>query len=299
MKQFALSPPRKATLIAAAFLAAAVLVAPTPARAALYTISDENSTLMCLTQTSGIGGQFDWTVDGTVQMFRQWFWFRIDGHPVYGSKETQISGPGISLLDEAIVVIGGSPTVYLKYGIVGDFQFELWFSLYGGTPGSGTADLAEVIKYTDLSGQNRPVTIFEYVDFDLSGEGSDDRVVITGGNTATQVDLVKLNGEMKLSEVVVGGMPDHLQVGDVDEFVGPTGLLDDLDADTLNDFAGPLDGSATVNPAWAFEWENRIDGDNFMFSKNKRIEIIPEPLTMLGVLVGLGGLAGYVRKRRS
>jgi len=41
--------------------------------------------------------------------------------------------------------------------------------------------------------------------------------------------------------------------------------------------------------------------DNFIDTKIEEIKekVIPEPITMAGVLLGIGGLAGYVRRRRS
>ncbi len=72
------------------------------------------------------------------------------------------------------------------------------------------------------------------------------------------------------------------------------GLATDLD-DTSHGPIGP--GDLT----WAFQWDRTIGvDDTFQISKDKQIRtFVPEPVTMAGLLLGIGALGGYIRRRRA
>ncbi len=70
----------------------------------------------------------------------------------------------------------------------------------------------------------------------------------------------------------------------------------DGDADNLNDVLGPL-GPGDLT--WAFQWDRVIGpGGSWQLSKDKSIrQFIPEPRAMAGLVLGIGVLAVYVRRR--
>jgi hypothetical protein len=282
------SPPRKATGVAALVIAACIVMAASPASATLFTITDENSHVRIIDAEPW--GVFDWQVDGINQLWFQWFWYRIGdigGEARIDALPLMVAGTTDTDFD------GDEDTLYLKYGSVNDFIIEVKFSLVGGAPGSYTSDLAEQVTVTNY-GASRDFHIFQYVDFDLSNYAYDDMALLTAPAHVTQWDTQPFEDNMfMVSEVGTVSAPDHWEIGTAAIMAG----LDDAAPTTLPDIDGP--SGPGVDVAWAFQWDQTIGPDKtFAFSKNKVIWLVPEPMTMIGVFVGIGGLCGYLRRRR-
>ncbi len=216
--------------------------AATNANAAAITLNDGNSSADI--DLDNPAGQFGWTVDGTTQLFQQWFWYRVgDTGP-----ESTIDTLGLDL--HKLVDHGdpGDEKVLARYGYTNgatDLAVDLTFTLTGGTAGSGSSDILETIEVFNKS-DSAPLSVdfFEYVDLDLGGTPADLSVEISGGNTAIQTDF-----NLLVSETSDVPLPDRWEVG-----VYPDTLtkLNDGDADDLDMNAGPI---LAQNLTWAFQWE--------------------------------------------
>ena len=225
-------------------------------------------------------GMKSWVVDGTEHLYQQWFWYRTGTMTKEESIDTltlDIAGTTDTDFD------GNDESAFMRYVKAGEFKIEIYLTLNGGAPGSTTADIGESIEITNLSGASLEFHFFEYCDFDLNATVLDARVEILGGNTAKQRD-----DNCILSETVETPLADHYEVNLYDNTLV---MLNDANADSLNDDAGPLTND---NLTWAFEWDFTVGaGKSFLISKDKLI--VPEPGTM--AILGFGGLAVLLRRR--
>jgi len=226
-------------------------------------------------------GMKSWVVDGVEHLQQQWFWYRTGAMTSEESIDTltlDISGTTDTDFD------GNHETAFIRYVEAGEFKIEIYFTLNGGATGSHTADIAESIEITNLSGESMDFHFFQYCDFELNATPVDASVEIIGGNLAKQVD-----GGHILSETVETPGAGHYEVGAGDDTLAK---LNDANADSLSDIAGPLTDDDLT---WAFEWDFTVGaGKSFLISKDKLIT--PEPGTM--VLLSLGGLALLKARRR-
>ena len=163
----------------------------------------------------------------------------------------------------------------------------------GGEPGEHSkSDITEQIKIINRSNTGLDFHFFQYVDLDLSETADDDLVFILGGlnNTVFQREPLP---DLAANETVVTPSPSHYEVA---EWGTTLAKLENGVADDLGDMAGPV-GYADVT--WAFQWDFAIPpGGSVQISKDKRLELLPEPLTMLSVFGGVAGIATYMRKRK-
>jgi hypothetical protein len=269
-----------------AAMAAGIMVAlaAAPAGADIIELKDGNAVARFDPASAAL--QIAWEVDGTNYLREQGFWYRIDGQE---NRERPLQTLGLT----------GSPVVWdtsgdgqddllrLRYGS-GDFKVEVVYTLVGGQPGSGWADLMESILLTNSSDTKPLVThFFQYVDFNLSPGGTQDTVTINGGNTATQTA-----GNVVLAETVDTPAPTHFQAD-----VNPNIM------DALTD-AGPTtllgNPTATGDAAWAFQWDFTLPAINgtYIISKDKRIEVVPEPATVAFLAFGAAGLVARRRMKK-
>jgi len=257
-----------------------MLAVTATAQAALYTLTDDNSTAEIDPNSSD--GVWSWTIDASDHMYQQWFWYRIgDAGPetsidtltLLGSLATNTDPfPGDPALD----------TLSLFYADGVDlasstFTVEVSFNLDGGSTGSNLSDIAEQISITNLSDSTLDFHFFQYSDFDLNSSPND-TVELVNANTVRQSDL-----DWTISETVVTPAADGFEL----DFFGITrGKLNDAAATTL----GNAFGTGPVGPGnvtWAFQWDETISaGGAFQISKDKNMT--PEPAT-LGLLL-IGGL---------
>lgn len=224
-------------------------------------------------------GQFAWEVDGTENLFEQSFFYRRDGF----NDEASISTLDLvdTVLSDTNPFTDDRDDAIAQLWTDGSLEIETLFTLRGGLAGSGESGLAEQITITNTTQDRISFTFFQYVDFDLGGDFSDDSGQIVDGNIAQQSD-----DEFTLSETVVTPMPDAFQMDDqsvLSEY-WDNGMIDNLNG---ND-------SHEGDVAWAFQWDITLEaGQSFLISKNK--SIVPAPGAM--ALLGLGGLAAARRRR--
>lgn len=253
--------------------AAAFLFAAYGANAQV-TLSDGNAFVEIDPDSSS--GMYTFEVDGIDNLYQQWFWYRYDG------MDDELS---IDELSSATVNQIAANVVSLMFDN-GILRVEVSYLLTGGTSGSGTADIAESVRITNVSGSSLDLSFFQYSDFDLLENSSGDRVTFENANTIRQS-----KGSATASEVVSTPAADHWEIGGFPSILDKFG---DGFASTLSDSGspfGPGDGT------FAWQWNRTITaGGSFLISKDKLIEGVPEPASMIALGAGLLGLA--LRRRR-
>lgn len=254
---------------------------PSSGRAAVMTLENGNS-IFSVDATSQAGAN-SWTVDGARNLYQQWFWYRIGSTGPEASIDT-ISAPVISYGDldgDLLNEIG--KTTYEN----GTIKVEVIYSLSGGAPGSGVADVGEQIKVSNKTSTALDFHFFQYSDFDLTGSAGGDTLKFVNANTVRQY-----GDGATLSETVVTPAASHFEG---DYWASTINKLNDNVATTLNDLNST---SSPGDVTWAFEWDTQITrSGSFSISKDKQIVPVPEPCTLI-VWSGLGGLGLLLARRR-
>ncbi len=258
-------------------LAASAAIASTSlASDPVFTLEDRNSSASFDVNS----GQISWEVDGVSQLFAQEFYFRRSTD----QSERLLSADNLSL--DGILTTDTNPfrddredAIAQLFNDDNGMQIETIFTLRGGTDGSGRSDLAEQIVIRNLGTSTLSLSFFQFVDFDLGGDFSDDSGEIINGNTVRQSD-----DDFSISETVVTPQPALFQVDDQSAL---SSLLND---DSIDDLSGQ--SSYVGDVAWAFQWDITLEaGQTFIISKDK--SIVPAP----GSLALLAG-AGLITARR-
>jgi hypothetical protein len=253
-----------------------VLAVAAPVHATVFTLTDMNSVFRI---DSALGAD-QWLVEGTSQLFEQGFWFRLgDTGPEYRLGNFYSNG----WVDQ------GGRTATIQY-TNSQFTAEVVYTLTGGSAGSGTSDVAETIRLVNTSRTTLPMRFFQYCDFDLNGTPGDDVLRFPNANAVRQTD----GAGVGVSETVVTPSASHHEGG----FYPITrGKLDDNMPTTLNDLPAYGGGSITGDVTWAYEWDRSIaQNGSFIISKDKHLEVVPEPGTLL--LLGLGLVGAEITRRR-
>jgi hypothetical protein len=181
------------------------------------TLSNNNSVV--LIDPTAEAGMYSWTVDGTSQLYQDWFWLR------QGS-----SGPQSSI-DQLGTPLGLSYTatnanlVYLSPGL----SINLGFTLNGGASGSMASLVVESLVIQNTTNLPASLHVFGYADFDLAGSAEGDTVSFPTTNSVLQEGK-----EMQVTESVQGPAPNYWEASwyavtlDQIESGSPPTLLDEL-----------------------------------------------------------------------
>jgi hypothetical protein len=221
-------------------------------------------------------GQISWIVDGVEQLFDQQFYFRRSTDTrEYVLGDGGLGNIGSFVTDTNPFRDDRADAFGNLYADGQGLEIETVFTLRGGNAGSGRADLAESITIRNTGLQSISLSFFQYVDFDLGGDSSDDTGWIVNGNTVRQEDA-----EFSVAEVVVTPAPHRWSVGNYPDLVD---ALNDDDIDNLDN-----NSHAEGDIAWGFQWNITIAaGQSFIISKDKSIVPAPGALALLGLSAGL------------
>jgi len=255
-------------------LVSGMLAASAPAE--IITLSDQNSVVQIDPTSPTQAGMFDWRVDGVNYMAKQWFWYRI------GPTDGEHSVDTLPLVGPPVVT---GNTAITTYDLGQRVSLEIQYTLNGGLLGSGTADIAEVIRISNRGTSTVDLHFYQYADFDLSASDS-----VTFPNSV-QVLQSGANGNMAETVALSPSHHEGALVG-----VHPD-ILDELNDQFPTTFDDTCT-SSTGNVAWAFEWDKSLaPSKTFIISKDKQLNV-PEPSTLALALLGLLALAGHAAWRR-
>jgi hypothetical protein len=274
-------------LLGIAVVLFAIAASASTALAVPFTLEDDNSTASGDTAT--LGGLTEWTVDGQSQLKQQWFWYRIGNEPEDSVSTLPVVAPSPVLSDTN--GDGEDDTLFVRYAPDGGgFSIDIRLILDGGASGSGASDLGEQISIHNNGRTELEFHFYQYADFDLNGTPEGDSVFFANDNAVRQYE-----GVLRLTETVVTPLPSHREaaVWDVTltklEDGSPT-VLSDTPAQGV--VLGPDDVT------WAFQWDVIIPpGGTFQISKDKNLNAIPEPGTVVLASLAFGTLVFFGRRR--
>ncbi len=227
-------------------------------------------------------GQVSWIVDGVENLFDQSFYFRRSTDTQeYRVDDSNLGLVGYFASDTNPFIDTNNDTFAALYEDNG-LEMETTFTLRGGTNGSNTSSISELISISNNTNQSMTISMFQFVDMDMGGDFSDDYAAVMDANVVQQWDDSNF-----VSETVATPVPTLFQVGNQADLF-----------DALNDGAiTNLDGTASAGPTdigWAFQWDITIGaGQSFLISIEKNI--VPAPGSM--AFLGLAGLAATRRRR--
>jgi hypothetical protein len=243
------------------------------ASANAQTITDQNSSAHINFSTQA--GMDSWTVDGINQLNKQWFWYRIG-----------TTGPehSINTISAPTVTSTGPRQLTGNYS-TNNFNLRVDYLISGGAPLSGSSALNESITINNTTSNTLDFHFFQYSDFNLGGLSLGDSVALGTDIHGKYNEADQSKGPLIFSESVLSPGADRGEAN-----VTPVTLnsLNDSGPTTLNNVntAGP--GDVT----WAFEWDLSIAaGGSAIISKDKHIDIVPEPSCLALGALGLGFLA--------
>lgn len=242
------------------------------AQSAILTLSDDNSVVAFDPNSSvnpASNGLILWTVDDVNQLFQNQLWYRINSQ----GRESPINNLNLIHLDQSQP---GDKQISATYAGSG-FEIVLDFTLDGDSEDSGRSNLFENIAIENTSSDKLDFHLFNYTDFDLNDNGTQDTTKI-GSNKAEQFD------QFTWATEVIEPKATYYQVSPVSNILDS---LEDNASTTLNDLSSLL---SSGDNAYAFQWDFTLDPEKSFLIKNyKSIKSVPEP-TIIPALVGFSGL---------
>lgn len=236
-------------------------------------------------------GMYYWAVQNTPTSYqnelnKQWFWYRVGSDPEL-SIDT-ISAPAITGLTANTVT-----TTYTDG--LGRFNLSVRYSLAGGAPDSGTADITEQITINNTSGAVLPFHFFQYSDFNMAGDGMNDFALLSRNGFTLRYNQVDQLDGANLVELVATPNANH---GEADLVPNTLNKLNDAFPTTLDDSKTNAFGDV----AFALQWDQNIAvGGTLLISKDKQLNIqfVPEPSVMALVSAGVIACCFHWRRRNS
>jgi hypothetical protein len=259
-------------LVTAGIYLTSLAITAKSAKSAVLTLSHDNSVVSFDPNYSinpANNGLILWTVDDVNQLFQNQFWYRIGSQ----DRESPINNLNLIHLDQSQP---GDKQISANYAGSG-FEIAIDFTLDGDSEGSGRSNLFENIAIKNTSFDKLDFHLFNYTDFDLNDNGTQDTTKI-GSNKAEQFD------QFTWATEVIEPRATYYQVSPVSTILD---ALEDNASTTLNDLPSLL---SSGDNAYAFQWDFTLDPEKSFLIKNyKSLQSVPEP-TIIPALVGLSSL---------
>lgn len=288
---------RRWYVYSAALIAPVLAALPGSARAA-STISSNNSTIT-LNPTAG-SLISSWVVDGT----NQYGGTPAGGEEFYYSIGNAAPTPINSLtLAGSVFASGNLFTATYDTPTSGPaLTITIKDTLTGGSSGSGSSALGEVITVDNNSGSAVTFHLYEYTDLNLNANPTGDTLSLSPTTTPNTANQTNTSGTSANIDVV--GNPNEYQISNSSAIL--TALTGSSQVTLTNGSTGPISG----NDNFAFEWDQSMaatgNTSSFQVSINEAISggsvapTVPLPSaawTSLAGLIGLGAI-GTVRSIR-
>jgi hypothetical protein len=245
------------------------------AQACLVTLTDGNSSAT-IDPYSSQSGLRQWLVDGRNVANREWFWYRTGSNP-----EAPVNS--LSFMSESYT----SSSLDLVYGN-SQFNIRLRYLLTGGSPGSGTADIAETFTIRNTSSSALNLQFFQYSDFLNQIPGTDSLELFKGANSKT-VQAYQTEGDL----VCDSGFANGANLAEAGLGSSLLDRLNDCSPTTFKNIAAAGPGYTT----WVAQWNLSIPKcGSVIISKDIIICRVPEPSSLS--LLALGFISRAFLKRK-
>lgn len=268
---------------ALALLSAAAVASAS--QAAIFVMSDGlGGSATIDTASQGILG--NWVVGGVDHVFSNAWLYR---NGTVNGKYVSTSTAGMSFVSGTLSA--GNTILDLRFEHAGDgLRFDIRYMFFGGATNSS---IAEQMRVTNIGNQGINLQLFQYNDFDIQPLAGNDNVTRVNSSTFRQWDsVVTLNGSIN------GAVP----VPTFSEQGAITAAIDRI-VFTSNDLlvaagAGIGETFNNIDAGYAFQWKTPLAaGGQYLVSTDKRLDVVPEPGTVIAL--GLGAAALLARRRRA
>jgi hypothetical protein len=223
----------------------------------LITLTNGNSLVHIDPNTQD--GVFTWLVDGTAQLYQQWFWLRQDP----GTAQISFDQLGTPL------GLSWTPTNALIYYLPKGLDVTLSFTLKGGATGSRASSLVEIISIQNTTNSSAGLHVYDYTDFDLDGIAEGDTVSFPTTNVVVQEG----KGMMAIQSVQ-GQTPNYWEASwyaltlDAIEDESPAILADEITPNEAGDqtFAYQWDVALGAGQTFVLGLTNNIQMDQVLLA---------------------------------
>ena len=152
---------KKIVLISILLVACLVFWGMGKAEAAIWNLSDVNSTVQVNDSTSA--GVYQWNIDGFNNLYQMQFWYRVGN----------VAEQPITNLPLLSATQGDAKNLNLTYGNA-SLEIRVNYTLTGGAVNSHTSDLGDAVAVTNKTGSSMDFHLYKYADFDLYGSPGGD-----------------------------------------------------------------------------------------------------------------------------
>ena len=191
-------------------------------------------------------GISSWIVDGEDDLFQKWYWL-AEGSSSPVSVDAWSPSLGMTSVSSNVATI-----IYSAQGL----QVTLNLALAGGSPGSQKSTLNENISITNTSSSSITLHFYQYLDFDLDGQPTNDSIFFPAANSVVQFG----NGAV-LSETVQTSSPNEREAS----WYALT--LDELTGGTSVNLSDQILVPSVGDQTFAFQWDRTLAaGSGFVIS---------------------------------